>query len=299
MLNFNRCSLSNPFLSPEDLTALMANTGGRTELQPIVTELQTHLLNIQSFDPLRLAATFGGLLTVPDLQSNCLRLEALVHLTLAIGDDRRRPNRKIVSRLFKQAGKGRLGVKEDPAEDVFVTLIVTQRGDFRVLEGTWEAAGFYLQRLVNVLEQLPAGAFADRLREPVYALLRLSDLVCQRAGLVRYQLGRETPVKALPASVLEDIGKWGSIVSFAETDFKEHGIAVENLAEFGFPANRRAALPSEAIGNFDTRAISDSSSQWRVLFSPSDGDQCRYSPFHRRNDGRRKPSRGSDRPPSD
>ncbi|WP_051677570.1 hypothetical protein [Bradyrhizobium sp. URHD0069] len=229
--------------------AMMAEIGGRTDLGPVVAELETCLRDTQSFDPLRLAATFGGLLAVPELQSNCLRLEALVHLTLAIGDGQREPNRKIVGRLFAEAGKGRLGHKEDPAEDVFVALIVTPRGDFRVLEGIWEAAGFYLQRFLNLLELLPAGPLADRLREPVYALLRLSDLVCQRAGLVRYQLGSEERAKVLPVSVLETVSTWAEIVSFAEADFKEYGISVEHLAEFGFPAERRAMLPSEAIGH--------------------------------------------------
>lgn len=227
----------------------MSDIGGRTELKPIIAELETSLRDAQSFDPLQLAATFGGLLTVPELQSNCLRLEALVHLTLAIGDGRRRPNRKIVERLFAEAGKGRLGAKEDPAEDVFVTLIVTPRGDFRVLEGIGESAGFYLQRFVNLLDLLPAGDLANRLREPVYALLRLSDLVCQRAGLVRYQLGSDRRSDVLPASALRTVSTWSEIVSFTEADFKEHGIALEHLVEFGFPADQRAILPNEAIGN--------------------------------------------------
>src|ERR1700677_1587114 len=97
--------------------AMMADLGGRTELQPVVAELETCLSDARSFDPLRLAATFGGLLAVPELHSNCLRLEALVHLSLAVGAGRQKPNRKTVGRLFTEAGKGRLGIKEDPAED--------------------------------------------------------------------------------------------------------------------------------------------------------------------------------------
>jgi hypothetical protein len=229
--------------------AMMSDIGGRTELKAIVAELETCLRDTQSFDPLRLAATFGGLLTVPELQSNCLRLEALVHLTLATGDGRSKPSRKIVGRLFEEAGQGRLGFKEYPAEDVFVTLIVTPHGDFRVLEGIWESAGFYLQRVVNLLELLPAGDLANQLREPVYALLRLSDVVCQRAGLARYQLGSDKRSEVLPASVLNTVGTWAEIVSFTEADFKEHGIALEHLVAFGFPADQRARLPHEAIGN--------------------------------------------------
>ncbi len=241
--------MNKPSLGPEDLMAMMSDIGGRTELKAIVAELETCLRDTQSFDPLRLAAAFGGLLTVPELQSNCLRLEALVHLTLAIGDGRSKPSRKIVGRLFEEAGHGRLGFKEDPAEDVFVTLIVTPHGDFRVLEGIWEFAGFYLQRVVNLLELLPAGALANQLREPVYALLRLSDVVCQRAGLARYQLGSDKRSEVLPASVLNTVGTWAEIVSFTEADFKEHRIAVEHLVAFGFPADQRARLPHEAIGN--------------------------------------------------
>ncbi|MBR1231698.1 hypothetical protein [Bradyrhizobium sp. AUGA SZCCT0182] len=241
--------MNKPSLSPEDLMAMMSDVGGRTELRLIVAELETCLRDAQSFDALHLAATFGGLLTVPELQSNCLRLEALVHLTLAIGDGQSNPNRKIVGRLFAEAGKGRLGAKEDPAEDVFVTLIVTPRGDFRVLEGIWESAGFYLQRFVNFLELLPAGDVANELREPVYALLRLSDVVCQRAALARYQLGSDKRFEVLPASVLNTVSTWAEIVSFTEADFKEHGIALEHLVEFGFPADQRAMLPFETIGN--------------------------------------------------
>lgn len=94
-----------------------------------------------------------------------------------------------------------------------------------------------------------ADDLANRLRGPVYALLRLSDLVCQRAGLARYQLGSDRRSKVLPASVLNTLSTWAEIVSFTEADFKEHGIALEHLVEFEFPVDRRAMLPHEAIGN--------------------------------------------------
>lgn len=229
--------------------AMMSDIGGPTELNFVAAELEAELRDAQSFNPLRLAATFAGLLAVPELQSNCLRLEALVHLALATGNGRQEPDRQIVGHLFTEAGKGTLGIKEDPAEDVFVTLIVTSRGDFRVLEGIWESAGFYLQRFVNVLELLPAGDLANQLREPVYALLRLSDLVCERAGLVRYQLGSDKRAQVLPAPLLDVVSTLSEIVSFTEAEFKAHGISLEHLVAFGFPAEQRARLCSEAIGN--------------------------------------------------
>lgn len=223
--------------------------GGATDLAPILEELKIYIRDVQSFAPLRLAAVFGGLLTEPSLQSNCLRLEALIHLTLAIGNGRRRPTGKIVERLFSEAGKGELGRKEDPPEDVFVSLITTPRGNFRVLEGIWEAAGFELDRFVGALERLPGGELSDRLRESVYSLLKLSDLVCERAGLVRYQSGGKGQVKKLPASMLDNLEAWIERVVFSEADLQKHGISLERLAEFGFPPDQRSGLRSEEVGH--------------------------------------------------
>jgi len=101
-----------PSLTSEDLMAMMSDIGGRTELGPVAAELETHLRDAQPFDSVRLAATFAGLLAVPGLQSNRLRLEALVHLSLAAGSRRREPDQTIVGRPFAEAGKGRLSNKE-------------------------------------------------------------------------------------------------------------------------------------------------------------------------------------------
>ena len=130
---------------------------GSVPLGPIVAEHEQLMSGLEAFDPLRLGATFGGLLTVPELQSNCVRLEVLVHLGLALGKGTRKPNEKLVCRLFSELGEGMTGRQEDPAEDVFVSSIATARGNFRILEGVWESAGFYVQRVVNALDSIPAG----------------------------------------------------------------------------------------------------------------------------------------------
>ena len=39
---------------------------------------------------------------------------------------------------------------EDPAEDVFASLVSTPSGNFKILEGIREANGFHLQRILNV-----------------------------------------------------------------------------------------------------------------------------------------------------
>src|SRR5690348_16448828 len=106
-------------------------------------------------DHVTLSATFGGLLTKPDLQSNCIRLEALVHLAVAAAEDQRAPSEKLIHKAFEKLEDAAPGRMEDPAEDVFVTSVNTPRGNFLLLDGVWEAGGFYTQRFINILEQMP------------------------------------------------------------------------------------------------------------------------------------------------
>jgi hypothetical protein len=236
-------------LNLDDFLAAVPFFGiGVVPLRPIADEHQQALSALGSFDPLRLAATFAGLLTVPEVQSNCIRLEVLVHLSLAFGGGNRKPNDKIVSRLFSDFGKGIAGRQEDPAEDVFVSLIRTPHGNFRVLEGIWESAGFYLQRIINALELIPAGARYDNMRETVYSLLRLSDAVCERAKLSRYQLGNEIPQESLSQKIFGASGSLRRIVKFTEAELRDYGVSVDHLAEFGFDPAARAGLVEEKIG---------------------------------------------------
>jgi len=242
--------VNKPALELEDLLAAIPFLGfGSVPLQPIISENEKLLRDLVSFDPLRLAATFSGLLTVPELQSNCIRLEILVHLALAFGGGQRKPTDKIVARLFSQTGDGIAGRQEDPAEDVFVSLIATRRGNFRLLEGAWETAGFYLQRVVNALERIPAGPRYDYILDCVYALLRLSDLVCERAELVRYQLGNVSPEQVLPKKLTDASRALQRRVRFTAAELAAHGISVDHLAAFGFIASTRSGLANESIGH--------------------------------------------------
>lgn len=189
--------------SAEDALARMASAFlfGAVPLDTVAREHSGLFSEVAAFDPLRLACSFGGLLTEPSLQSNCVRLEALVHLSLATANGTRKPSERIVAQLFEGVESGTLGCLEDTAEDVFVSLIVTPRGNFRVLEGIWESAGFHTQRVLNALELIPRGPRYDYMRECVYALLKFSDMVCDRAGLTRFAPGNPNPEEKMSKNV--------------------------------------------------------------------------------------------------
>lgn len=205
--------------------------------------------SIRELDALRLASTFGGMLTVPELQSNCVRLESLVHVSLAEGRGTRKPNVKTVSRMFSKLGKDIAGWKEDPAEDVFVSLVSTSRGNFRVLEGIWEGAGFYLQRVVNTLETFPHGGRCDHMRGAVFALLELSDAICHRAGLQPHILGGDIALDDVPTEVLISLGALRRRLAFSASELEALGLSEEHLAEFAFDPAERFGLAKEKLSH--------------------------------------------------
>src|SRR5205085_6415277 len=102
----------------------------------------------------------------------------------------------------------------------------------RVLEGIWESGTFYLRRVIEVVEGMPTtGAFAA-LRESVYALLSLSEAVCERASLPRHLLGNPVPAQALPARFANAIDGLKRRVRFSPADLEHLGAAPDALREF-------------------------------------------------------------------
>lgn len=93
----------------------------RTDIRAFSDSHPDILRMFADYDPFKLAATFGGLLAAPEVQSNCVRLEALCHLALIGAHGRRKPSAKLIMRGFRALGDGPVGRLEDPAEDVFVT----------------------------------------------------------------------------------------------------------------------------------------------------------------------------------
>jgi hypothetical protein len=244
-----KAKLAEAKLDLESFLAEQSFGFGTVPLSPIAAENRALLRELESYDPLRTVSTFAGLLTAAELQSNTLRLEVLAHLALAVCGGRRKPNAKLISHLFAQFGNGTAGRLEDPAEDVFVSNIATRRGNFRILEGVWESAGFHVQRIVDLLEGLPAGGRYGLLRESVYALLQLSDLLCERAGLTRHQLGADIPLEKLPQRIAASAGAMRRLVRFSTAELGEQGISLDRLAAFGFDPARRGDLVTEAIGH--------------------------------------------------
>jgi hypothetical protein len=193
----------------------------------------------------------AGLLTIPDLHANCFRLEVLAHLAAAYCRGRISPTPTQIKFLFDLLDEGRCGGSEDPAESVFVGLVNTARGNFRVLEGLWRGTSFYLQLILDVLEKAPVEEHFDLMRRSINSLLRLSEAVAGRSGVAEYELGRENPVSTLSDELTANLPSTNAHATFGSGDVRALGIDLNDLSPFVFDPASRPALLNQEVGNSD------------------------------------------------
>lgn len=223
-------------------------SGAEPTLQQLADANPEIMRRLSRLDPFQAATAFGGLLTFPELQGNCFRIEPLVHLALMAAEGQGTPADSFIRFAFRALGDGFCGRMEDPPEDVFVGTVRTPRGNFRVLGGIWEGNAFYLQRFLNIVEAMPDGPGYDDLRDAIYALLTLSDLVCERAGLERHQLGAVVPALRLSTKALGLLGTKARRIRFTITELAQAGISPAQLAPFLFTPNDRHLLAAQKVG---------------------------------------------------
>ena len=181
---------------------------------------------------LETAALYGAMLLDPRLQSNCLRLEALVHLSVAVGSGTKLVTEKQLASCFNELDGGICGTLEDPAEDVFVSLVSGNCGNFRILEGIWESGAFFLQQFLNIVESMPDEGIFTELRRGTVALLKLSETICDRSGLERFCIGEPTPRSAITKDFCSI--RRSQAVVFNREELSRLGIESSDLAMFIF-----------------------------------------------------------------
>lgn len=183
-------------------------------------------------------AAAGGLLTVPKLQANTVRLEAICHLIVASAAGKKKPNNQDAARWFKQVGQV-FAHMEDAAEDVFVARVHMDGRNYRVLEGLAEANGHHLQHMLTAVENMPDHSVYGALKQSCRAVLALSDLVCVRAGLDAFCLGGEYGSDALPVDDLPTLKTLAARVTFSDSDLAVAGISRRTLGGFCLPPTKR------------------------------------------------------------
>ena len=194
---------------------------------------------------------FAGLITLPEYQSQAIRLELLIRLALVHCRGTRKPTLENARTWFRWIGTTRSVLGEDPAEDVFVSLVQYNQRDFHMLEGTWENAAFYTQRLLDVVETMPEAGKYKNIRRHVRAILTLSNSVCVRSGLTRYELGSDERHDNLVLDDCPPIQKLISRTAFPKSTLDALDIQLAELKPFIFPSQQYKRLWTQFPGQSD------------------------------------------------
>ncbi|MGA2226614.1 MAG: hypothetical protein ABSH41_19420 [Syntrophobacteraceae bacterium] len=215
----------------------------------IAKEDKSLVHDLSRYDRTVAVPLLASLLTLPELQSNSVRLEILVFLAMAYCRGRKKKaNIDQAIRWFLKIGKSKCASGEDPAEDVFVSLVHDENGDYRLIEGLWEAAGFYTQRVLDVIGTMPDARQFRQIKKSVRAMLLISDMICEKAGLHRYQLGSDERYSALSPRRLPSRNALTSRVMITFAELNERGITFNDIDPFLLLPQMRETLHAQQIG---------------------------------------------------
>lgn len=217
-------------------------------IEEIGKENQYLIRSLSKYDPTTAIPLLASLLTLPELQSHCIRLEILVALAVLYCRGRKKANISESVSWFHQIGKSKCVIGEDPAEDVFVSLVKGRSGDYRLIEGIWESAGFYTQRVLDVVATMPETGQFGHIKKSVHALLVISDIICEKAGLHRYQLGSDKLYSDLSPKMLPSLDSLVSRVRITFAELNDRGITLQDIEPFIFQSKMRTDLPAQQIG---------------------------------------------------
>jgi len=170
----------------------MATAGAVLDIESLTATHERLCRRLRKLDRNATCGMVAGLMVDPSLQGGILRLEVLAHLAAAHCGGQEKPSAaRIRDFLNNDLARGAVWRLEDPSEDVFVSNITTGAGDFRILEGTWEANAAYTQSCLSALNSAIADGheWAQHGMRQANALLAIGEAVAERAGLRRYQAG--------------------------------------------------------------------------------------------------------------
>ncbi|WP_374303804.1 hypothetical protein [Ferrovibrio sp.] len=190
----------------------------------------------------------GGLLTVPFLQGNNLRLTALAHLALWKCAGPRRPKINQLAKWFDELDRGSCGRLEDRAEEVFVTSIFDGTQNYRLFEGNVEGNGFITQIFLDVLETMPDEGKFLVAKRAIRSLLILSEEIAARSGLPKYSVGNSVPLSTLPSAERQEADNLRRRVTFSNAELSDLGIGSNDLAPFIFDTRLRDQLGNHRFG---------------------------------------------------
>ena len=170
----------------------------------------------------------AALQTNMNLQGNLVIVELLQIFVLTNCNGTKKPKIENISQWLNIIQR-KFGHLCDPPEDVYIELILTPKGDFRLFSGCWESNGFYTQRVIDASLRWKA---ADELVSSALELLKVSELCCCKANLARHVVGKQEVRQQFTKKDIKLPKSQLSAVYFSNHALEEYGISVDALSSF-------------------------------------------------------------------
>jgi hypothetical protein len=205
---------------------------------------------LESFDRQISAKLIAGLLVNPLFHANTLRIETLLQEIIVTCAGNRVPTSADLKYWLNEFPEvKRVRHLEDPVEDTFAEPIFTEWGSFRIYGGIWEDSAFYLQRVLNVVQNIPKTLGTDSLMGPIRSLLVLSEAIASRNATRINQLSPNSDKEQLNIPNRQVIEKYALSLTFSPSDLDSLGLDKSQLKTFtskknlnSFDADDRTSL---------------------------------------------------------
>lgn len=205
---------------------------------------------LRQFSFVPAAHMLAALSLCPELHSSTTRIEVLQHLAAVSCRGDARPKRQnLIEWATKLMAKSPVVSWEDPAEDVFIDYVNSAFGGFRVLSSNFSNAALWIERLLAFLvDKQDFPPFQSTVSQ-VLSLLRVSEALADRAGLVRYCEGGTTMWEKIQVPEWATLSTYLRATRFSAEDLMQLGIDHVGLGAFTLTADNKAKLLSERLWN--------------------------------------------------
>ncbi|MHB8968230.1 MAG: hypothetical protein ACYC57_08220 [Thermoleophilia bacterium] len=221
------------------------------EMMPKISEGTANLASqLVSYNAELTIAKIAGLLTVPRFLSNTIRIEFLAHLAVAFCNGNKDAKNKILRRWLNHELAGtQISMMEDPAEDVFITNVLSPFGNYRIFEANWNHSAYYLQSILDAFLSTEPPEAVQSLLVPILSLLKVGDQVAERLDLPRWVSEESNAHGEISISKSTKIEKRSAAVTFSSDDLKKLNIDIKKLEPFILDEENRKKLNNETTGN--------------------------------------------------
>ena len=205
---------------------------------------------LKNYDRQNTVSFLAALLTCPSFQANTLRIDTALHLSVAYCAGARKVTISEVAQwLNDDSLMGCIRHLEDPTSDVFVTNVETAHGNRRIFEGDWTSNAYYAQSVIDCIAATGAPQECVALRQPLLALLRLSEEVADRLKLERWSSEQSVPGVDIALPSAHEISRRAKALEFTDDQLQGLGISTQWLAPFILRDADRNELRTETPGH--------------------------------------------------